>query len=319
MVKYYMKKYELKYPLNVNDIEQFFPYKTNYLNYYNPHISVFNNVLCTSFTKKITKSKSWRVGLLKSMISGKKISIINNSFFIINKYSQNYFHWFNDILPKLFYMEKEGYSEKILIPNLFLNFEYIRETLKCFRLNYHFIKRNEIILSEKLMNVGDVASSGAQNPELLFGAIGKIKKKFVVNSNDKNHKELIFISRRNANNRRTLPHGELEGYLESEGYKVIESENLTFKEQVNIFSKCTHLIGVHGAGLTNMVFMSKGSKVLEIKTVGDNKNYCYYFMANAAIHSYYCYLTKGNLDYSLQNSDLYVELFNFKQTLRIFN
>jgi capsular polysaccharide biosynthesis protein len=45
---------------------------------------------------------------------------------------------------------------------------------------------------------------------------------------------------------------------------VIEAESMSFLGQVSLFGTAKAVIGVHGAGLTNQVWMKPGSKVLEL-------------------------------------------------------
>ena len=48
------------------------------------------------------------------------------------------------------------------------------------------------------------------------------------------------------------------------GVMVVESEKLSFLDQVSLFSQVNAVIGVHGAGLTNQIWMKPKSKVFEL-------------------------------------------------------
>jgi capsular polysaccharide biosynthesis protein len=52
----------------------------------------------------------------------------------------------------------------------------------------------------------------------------------------------------------------------------------------------------HGAGLTNMLFMKPGSRVLELRYEHDNHNNCFFALANTLAVSYHYQLTKAKSD-----------------------
>jgi capsular polysaccharide biosynthesis protein len=48
------------------------------------------------------------------------------------------------------------------------------------------------------------------------------------------------------------------------GWKIIFAEQLSLTDQIKILSTATHIAGVHGAGLAGMIWMPKGSMVIEL-------------------------------------------------------
>ena len=95
---------------------------------------------------------------------------------------------------------------------------------------------------------------------------------------------------------------------------------MTLQEQIGLFANCSHLAGAHGAGLTNMTFMKKGSKVLEVRQRNDNHNNCYFAMANTLELQYYYFLVDGTPGASsVQKDDFIVNLADFEKTLAGFS
>jgi capsular polysaccharide biosynthesis protein len=47
------------------------------------------------------------------------------------------------------------------------------------------------------------------------------------------------------------------------------------------------MIALHGAGLTNMMFMPKGSIVYELRFENDFQNNCYYTLSSEFNHAYF--------------------------------
>jgi len=70
------------------------------------------------------------------------------------------------------------------------------------------------------------------------------------------------------------------------GFTVADFSTLSWHEQVKTVSNARVLVGIHGAGLTNLVFMPQGGQVLEL-TNGEWWYSCYRRMASARHHDYH--------------------------------
>ena len=77
----------------------------------------------------------------------------------------------------------------------------------------------------------------------------------------------VYISRKNATHRKLLNEDKVESLLEDYGFKTVQAESLSFKEQVLLFSSCSHLITNYGSGLSNVLFMQNNAKVLELRKI----------------------------------------------------
>jgi capsular polysaccharide biosynthesis protein len=102
-------------------------------------------------------------------------------------------------------------------------------------------------------------------------------------------KRRVFISRVNARHRRLLNENELTPELKGLGFEVVRPEELTFAEQVRIFSECAIVLAQHGSGLTNIFFAPAGCRVLEIHGP-DVTRFHYWIMACTLGHSYDCFV-----------------------------
>jgi hypothetical protein len=74
----------------------------------------------------------------------------------------------------------------------------------------------------------------------------------------------LFISRTGSKSRRILNWPVIEPILISFGFAVLNVEDLTLDEQIAAFAEAAYVAGVHGAGLTNILFAPPGLRVLEI-------------------------------------------------------
>ena len=80
-----------------------------------------------------------------------------------------------------------------------------------------------------------------------------------------NYKVLYF---RNDARRRKMAgyQNQLDKYFD----KIIYNMNISFEEQVKLFMNCSHFVTIEGAHLTNVVFMNKKAKVLDISPMNNS-------------------------------------------------
>jgi hypothetical protein len=74
----------------------------------------------------------------------------------------------------------------------------------------------------------------------------------------------IYISRQDSHVRRVLNEAALAPVLSEYGFETVELSRLSLDAQAALFGEASHVAGVHGAGLTNLLFARPGTKVLEI-------------------------------------------------------
>jgi Glycosyltransferase 61 len=72
----------------------------------------------------------------------------------------------------------------------------------------------------------------------------------------------IFLSRTKALSRRLTNSEEI--FMAIKGWENIELENLSIIKQMNIFANAKEIITTHGAGLINLLWCNKGTKIIEI-------------------------------------------------------
>lgn len=75
----------------------------------------------------------------------------------------------------------------------------------------------------------------------------------------------LFISRKDSPSGRGIHNWhEVEALLAIRKFDVVTLTGMPMDEQLQMFANASHIAGVHGAGLTNMVFANRQCKVLEI-------------------------------------------------------
>lgn len=71
----------------------------------------------------------------------------------------------------------------------------------------------------------------------------------------------IFV-RRTAASRRLTNAAEIEAWLAARGYEGIDPGTLSFADQVRLFADATHIVGVEGGAMTNIVYAPEGARIL---------------------------------------------------------
>jgi hypothetical protein len=74
-----------------------------------------------------------------------------------------------------------------------------------------------------------------------------------------------IFSTRTADHRRAAANNrEFEEYFSSLGHEVLSFGDYSFAEQVALMRNADEIVGMHGANLTNCMFMKSGSRVIEL-------------------------------------------------------
>lgn len=87
----------------------------------------------------------------------------------------------------------------------------------------------------------------------------KRKKPIAVES-----KKRLFVNRGKGENRRIINEAEVLSMFLDYGFEIIDASMLSYSEQMRLFSKAGIVFGIHGAGLTNCLWMQKGGALLEL-------------------------------------------------------
>ncbi len=123
-------------------------------------------------------------------------------------------------------------------------------------------------------------------------------------------KKKIYITRKSATRRKVENELSLIELLEKNGFLILELESFTFAEQVKLFTECEVLISIHGAGLTNCIFMQENTFMLEFYKQDTFINYCFERMAVELKLDYTRQLCVGgkNIETHVDKTDLIVNI-----------
>jgi glycosyltransferase involved in cell wall biosynthesis/capsular polysaccharide biosynthesis protein len=179
-----------------------------------------------------------------------------------------YFHWIFDVLTRLELLCLSGINfesiDKFIINKYSQRFQI--ETLA-----HLGIPPEKIIENSKVQHIQAKNLIVPSLPKLRAyrdaqWACNAIKKRFV-NTHDVQtcaKPERIYINRKNAPHRHVVNEDAVISFLADWGFTSIALESMLFSEQVLCMASAKVVVAVHGAGLSNLVFCDRGTKVIEI-------------------------------------------------------
>lgn len=240
-----------------------------------------------------------RRSILKFLVTNhflrKRRRIETPVLWITDYWSKGYFHWLTDALTRLFVVRARLDQVTLLLPWEFETRDFVKSSLAVFGVkNVEFIQRDEVVECRSLLMPTHTAPSGHFRDEVIQG-VRRTLLASLAGSDDGG--ERIYISRCVAGRRRIVNEDELIPVLKKLGFEIVRAEELSFEEQVKVFSRARFLVSNHGAGLTNMLFMREGGSVLELRHLTDYVNNCYFILASALDLTYYYQLCKANRDF----------------------
>lgn len=215
--------------------------------------------------------------------------VVPESVILTDSWSGNYFHWFGDVLQRLeFLAANDALPESPLLLPIHAQNAFARESLERYGVVPYVLQRHRLYHTERALFVHGGPSSGNYSPDLM----ARIRTRFVDNA-PSNRSRSLYISRRLAS-RRVVNEADLTKALAPLGYETVLLEGRSLREQVELFSTARRVIAPHGAGLANMLWMSPGARVLEIRLADDSHNNCYFTLASALGIDYFYSLAKGS-------------------------
>lgn len=178
-----------------------------------------------------------------------------------------YYHWMFDIIPRIELIKRSGINPREIdwfVINS-LSKPYQQETLKILGIPTAKIiesdRHNHIQASELI-----VPSFPGYLDWVPEGTIKFLRQTFLtkINLTQKSTGKKIYISRARAKNRHLVNELEISNLLHSQGFQTIFLEEMSVLEQVATFANAETIIAPHGSGLTNLVFCSPDTKVIEL-------------------------------------------------------
>ncbi|MFB9841176.1 glycosyltransferase family 61 protein [Mucilaginibacter ginsenosidivorans] len=229
----------------------------------------------------------------------------DNTYLVIHHPWYNYYHWVCESLFRLWMVRHQLDKLILVLPARYKHADFIMGSLEPFQIkNIYFIPDGKSILVKNLClpQIKPVCDSynarhlkqvssfyrnyASSKPEIQAGKIEK-----------------LYVSRHFANRRKVINEADILPVLEKHGFIIFYPEHFSFLQQVAIFANVKYLVGEHGSGITNLLFMQKGTSVLELHKSKindfDHPSPLFWYMAHALDINYYHQVcqTSGREDY----------------------
>jgi capsular polysaccharide biosynthesis protein len=247
-----------------------------------------------------------------------KPQVLKGTTAIINASGADmYYHWMCDILPRIKLLIDCGLTEEI--DQYILDYRDISfqtealnalkiDRTKISRANDHF---NYHVKAERLI----IPSLSSKLDVVSAGACRFLRDTFLNEQAPVKTGRKIYVKR--TGKRRIINNGEIERYLDSQGFESVQCENYTIAEQAAIFYNADVIVGPHGAAFTNAVFCKPDTKIVEFFSP-HWINPCYWTICNEVLLKYFYLIGQGPepdqfSDANGTNADIQLDLSKLKQ------
>lgn len=209
---------------------------------------------------------------------------VKEAFNLVGIFAFSYYHFLLNLLPKLYYLYQcEEYREVPLLLDrrAYENFKQIIDLYNIHNRPIICVGADVAFKVKKLIVTSNCAWYDRYVGENYFAEIGHVYDKaaimFVreialktVRLGDK--RKRVFVSRKKQpiERRRLINEEVVENLFQKYGFVSVYPEELTFLEQVQLFSETKIFAGVTGAAFTNIVFLPKDATVIYATCVKGN-------------------------------------------------
>jgi len=264
----------------------------------------YTNILKVSGTKTI-----------KSLFSlAKRPIVLPHAIWITHEWTHDYFHWLTDALCRLIIVPESFAHAPVLLPSFYEQKPYVTDSLRMLNYKWQFYENKKRLSIKTLAMPGHLAMTGNYNEPVLQ----LLRNRFFEVTSDgsqKNPYRKIYISRVKAGKRYVLNEKEVVSVMKQFEYEIHCLEDYSFKQQIELMQETRILAGLHGGGLTNMLFMPTGGTILELRNNLDSWNNCYFSMASA-LNQHFYYLRDKD-PFETGKADVLVDIKELQQCLQM--
>lgn len=173
--------------------------------------------------------------------------------------ASNYYHWLFDCFGDYFLLKSYVPEDtRLILCHRALVFPHVKSTLDYFGLkDYKELGADAIfgLIQHHNFVLRDNRKGGHVDPTICRTYNNLVKREST--------RRLLVDRRRNRQWNRAVDN--VEEVCKEFDLEVVYPEEMSFEEQMETFSAASLVIGVHGAGLTNITFCNPGTKVIEIR------------------------------------------------------
>lgn len=207
----------------------------------------------------------------------------------------NYYHWMFDVLPRFELIRRSGIRVDSYLISSDPSVAFQQETLNALGIprsrliqcgpDTH-IKADELVVTSM--------PGFAGKPPLWACLFLRQKLMLDRHIHPAPGRSKLYISRAGSTSRRIRNEPQLAAVLQAYGFQIIQLEKLSVSDQARLFASADVIVSPHGASLTNLVFCSPGTKVIELFSpiavlslywhISCSMRLDYYYLIGTAVH-----------------------------------
>ena len=199
-----------------------------------------------------------------------------NWYSLLCLWSSEYYHWFHDVLPRLENALPHLPGDTRILINEAPR-AYQLQSLKAYGIGAGRLELQPSSVRtrvERLWFATPVGHSTFGSGEVIGRVAGRLKRHFSV-CHTNSQPRRVYVSRQKAMSRRVVNETELLPLLKERGFDLIVLEDMSWTDQLRLFSTTEAIVGPHGAGLVNMMFALENTAIWEISPQSRTLPSCY--------------------------------------------
>jgi hypothetical protein len=203
---------------------------------------------------------------------------------LLKEHSLNYYHWMTEIMPRaIFTCQTLKYDNTKMVKGkkiVFLIDEHIpKQCLEALTFCIDLPFTTEVVYKNELLTCNNLiyCSPFWQSLDNTTGNIPKHEEFFLdmyalklvhdaiqnkysqIDSEKKEPKRKIYLQRKPTQMRSIINYQKVENFMIEESFEILDTSNLSFIEQVKLFSEAKIVIGASGATFTNLLYMQNNT------------------------------------------------------------
>lgn len=201
----------------------------------------------------------------------RRIAIQGRCFSARHSHPGNFGHFVHDVLTRIYYEELgalEPGRDKIIAPCF--HFQMQKALFDRVYQDYEIVHiPNDIAIEpEELLLPANLCTSTGFNPASIAALARRLRRSLQPYARMEKCK--VCVSRRDGKNNwwNYVNEGVYEKHMETMGYRIVEVTRLDPNAQFDLWANTTDIVGIHGAGMMNMLMMPTTANCFEIA----NKN-----------------------------------------------
>jgi hypothetical protein len=188
--------------------------------------------------------------------AGRPPQVARRATWVTERVYHNHAHWLTGPLPKLVWLRDQDRLDDVLLPTD--RAPAVDASLRALGLDPRSFATFE---TGRTVRVG--ALTVIDNDRLGRDMLGLAHGAFLASATEAPRRR-VYVSRAEASYRTLVNEEGVWSVLRRAGFERVSMEALSFDEQVRLMQETAVLVGPHGAGLANMLFLHRGAVVVEI-------------------------------------------------------